>query len=115
MKSKHSIKKSLLIVEVKKEKREDLKDIIDTIKSFSSCNIFLNALDVTKLIDTLRSTGPFTVFVPTDDVADIITKEEDVKSLLLYHVVSGEIITVTMQQRNREKRTKKLKINFTIL
>ena len=55
------------------------------------------------VIDTLKGEGPFTVFAPTDDafaklpegtVATLLLPEnlEQLKSILLYHVVSGKVM-----------------------
>jgi transforming growth factor-beta-induced protein len=78
------------------------KDIVDTAVAAGKFGILAEALTKADLVDTLKGTGPFTVFAPTDDAfaaalkALKITKEQllaraDLKSILLYHVVSGSV------------------------
>jgi transforming growth factor-beta-induced protein len=61
------------------------------------------ALKAAGLVDTLNGAGPFTVFAPTDDAfkklpagtVDTLLKPENLdklKSILLYHVVSGKVM-----------------------
>ena len=76
------------------------KDIVDTAVSAGSFNTLVAALKAADLVDTLKGKGPFTVFAPTDDafaklpagtLDDLLKPEnkEKLKSILTYHVVSG--------------------------
>ena len=58
------------------------------------------ALGAAGLVDTLKSGGPFTVFAPTDEafaklpagtVEALLRDPERLKSILLYHVVAGNV------------------------
>ena len=59
------------------------------------------ALQAADLVDTLKSDGPFTVFAPTDDafaalpagtVDGLLSDIPALTKVLLYHVVSGEVM-----------------------
>lgn len=83
------------------------KDIVDTAAADSQFSILVTALTKADLVDTLKGAGPFTVFAPTDTafaalLADLgITAEqllarEDLKDILLYHVVSGNVLSTDL-------------------
>ena len=79
-----------------------LSDIVDTAVADGRFTTLAAALGAAELVDTLKGEGPFTVFAPTDDaftklpegtVATLLLPEnlEQLKSILLYHVVSGKV------------------------
>lgn len=79
-------------------------DIVDTAIAAGNFNTLAKALRAAGLVETLKGTGPFTVFAPTDaafaklpagTLAALLKDTEKLKSILLYHVVSGK---VTAQQ-----------------
>ena len=76
------------------------KDIVDTAVAAGSFTTLAKALEVAGLIDTLKGDGPFTVFAPTDaafaklpagTVEALLKDPAKLKSILLYHVVSGKV------------------------
>jgi len=80
-----------------------LSDIVDTAVADGRFTALAAALTAADLIDTLKGEGPFTVFAPTDDafaklpegtVASLLLPEnlEQLKSILLYHVVPGKVM-----------------------
>jgi len=80
----------------------ELSDIVDTAVADGRFTTLAAALGAADLVDTLKGEGPFTVFAPTDDafaklpegtVATLLLPEnlEQLKSILLYHVVSGKV------------------------
>ena len=80
-----------------------LVDIVDTAVADGRFTTLAAALGAADLIDTLKGEGPFTVFAPTDDafallpegtVETLLLPEnlEQLKSILLYHVVSGKVM-----------------------
>lgn len=77
-------------------------DIVDTAVSAGQFKTLAAALEAAGLIDALKGAGPFTVFAPTDEafaklpagtVESLLKPEnkEKLKSILLYHVVSGSV------------------------
>jgi len=79
------------------------KDIVDTAVSAGSFKTLAAALKAADLVDTLKGAGPFTVFAPTDEAfaklpagtLDTLLKPENkekLRSILLYHVVSGDVM-----------------------
>ena len=80
-----------------------LSDIIDTAVADGRFTTLAAALGAADLVETLKGEGPFTVFAPTDDafaklpegtVESLLLPEnlEQLKSILLYHVVSGKVL-----------------------
>jgi transforming growth factor-beta-induced protein len=79
-------------------------DIVDVATAAGSFSTLITAVKVAGLEDTLRSTGPFTVFAPTDaafaklpaaTLNALLADPEALKSVLLYHVVSGKVDAAT--------------------
>jgi len=77
-------------------------DIVDTAVSAGQFKTLAAALEAAGLIDALKGAGPFTVFAPTDEafaklpagtLESLLRPEnkEKLKSILLYHVVSGNV------------------------
>ncbi len=84
------------------------KDIVDTAVAAGSFNTLATALTAAGLVDALKGPGPFTVFAPTDEAfarlpagtLDNLLKpenKEQLKSILLYHVVSGKIMAADIK------------------
>lgn len=78
------------------------KDIVDA-AVFNKFNTLVAAVQAAGLVDTLKGEGPFTVFAPTDEAfaklpagtLDNLLKPANKKQLtdiLLYHVVSGQVL-----------------------
>src|SRR5512140_2351461 len=79
------------------------KDIVDIAVADGRFTTLVAALKAAGLVDTLKGAGPFTVFAPTDDAfkklpagaVDNLLKPENLdqlKSILLYHVVPGAVM-----------------------
>jgi uncharacterized surface protein with fasciclin (FAS1) repeats len=71
---------------------------------------FTNALQVAGVEPTLRSSGPYTVFAPTNAAFALmpVTEREpllqpehltDLRTLLIYHIVSGRLTAADLAQR----------------
>ncbi len=82
-------------------------DIVDTAVG-AGFNTLVAAVQAAELVDALRGTGPFTVFAPTDKafnqlppalVQALLRPENKSKlqELLLYHVVSGRVLSKDLQ------------------
>ena len=78
-------------------------DIVETAIADGRFTTLAAALGAAGLVDTLKGEGPFTVFAPTDDAfaklpagtIDSLLKPENKQQLtdiLLYHVVSGQVL-----------------------
>ena len=80
-----------------------LADIVDTAVADGRFTTLVAAVTAAGLVDTLKGEGPFTVFAPTDEafaklpagtVENLLKPEnlETLKNVLLYHVVSGNVM-----------------------
>jgi uncharacterized surface protein with fasciclin (FAS1) repeats len=80
------------------------KDIVDTAVEAGDFKTLAAALEKAGLVETLKGEGPFTVFAPTDEAFNHLLKElnitaeellarEDLKDILLYHVVPGKVMS----------------------
>lgn len=90
------------------------KDIVDTAVSAGQFNTLAKALQAAGLVDTLKGKGPFTVFAPTDEafaklpagtIDELLKPEskEKLKSILLYHVVSGKVTAAKVTKMSSAK------------
>jgi len=88
---------------------QDKKDIVDTAVAAGSFNTLVAAVKAAGLVDTLKGKGPFTVFAPTDEafaklpagtVEALLKDTEKLKSILLYHVVSGNVLAKDVVKLN---------------
>lgn len=82
-------------------------DIVDIASSDSTFSTLVSALQEAELVRALQGEGPFTVFAPTNDAFAAllnqlgITAEEllahpDLSDVLLYHVVSGKVMSTDL-------------------
>jgi transforming growth factor-beta-induced protein len=81
-------------------KSEGDKNIVQTALAAGQFNTLASLLTKAGLVDTLSTSGPFTVFAPTDAAFAKVPKATldalaanpaQLKSVLLYHVVSGQV------------------------
>ena len=81
----------------------DDPDIVDIASSNGNFNTLVAALSAADLVETLQGPGPFTVFAPTDaafaalpagTVDNLLLPEnkKTLRSILLYHVVPGQVM-----------------------
>ena len=79
----------------------ETKDIVDTAVAAGSFKTLATALQAAGLVETLKGKGPFTVFAPTDEafaklpagtVEALLKDKEKLTKILLYHVVSGNVM-----------------------
>ena len=93
--------------------RETVKpaNIVETAVAAGQFKTLAAALEAAGLIDALTGEGPFTVFAPTDEafaklpagtVETLLKPEnkEKLKSILLYHVVSGNVTAKQVMKLN---------------
>ena len=72
---------------------QSLPSIVEIATSDDNFSTLVSALQAADLVTTLQGDGPFTVFAPTNDAfaaLDAIPEGDDLKEVLLYHVVSGK-------------------------
>jgi transforming growth factor-beta-induced protein len=85
------------------------RDIVDIAVADGRFTTLVAALKAAGLVDALKGAGPFTVFAPTDDafkklpagtVDNLLKPEnlEQLKSILLYHVVNGAVMSADVAQ-----------------
>jgi uncharacterized surface protein with fasciclin (FAS1) repeats len=82
--------------------KSTFKDIVTTAVDAGMFKTLATALTEAGLIEALQGKGPFTVFAPTDDafaklpkgtVEGLLKDKEALKKILLYHVVSGNVMS----------------------
>jgi uncharacterized surface protein with fasciclin (FAS1) repeats len=87
-------------------------DIVDTAVSAGNFTTLVAAVKAAGLVDTLKGAGPFTVFAPTDEAfaklppgtVDALLKDpEKLKTILLYHVVSGKVMAAQVMKMKSAK------------
>ena len=76
-------------------------NIVDTAKAGTNFTTFTKAIEAAGLTDTLNAAGPYTIFAPTDEafaklpagtLDSLMANKEELKKLLLHHVVSGKVM-----------------------
>jgi uncharacterized surface protein with fasciclin (FAS1) repeats len=83
-------------------------DIVEVAAANGSFNTLVDAVIAAGLVDALKGDGPLTVFAPTDDAfaalpagtLDSLLKpenKEQLKAILLYHVVSGKVMSTDLK------------------
>jgi uncharacterized surface protein with fasciclin (FAS1) repeats len=100
----HVINEVLIPKGFELEPDEPTADIVDTAIGAGVFNTLVAAAQAAELVDALRGDGPLTVFAPTDEafgklpselVSALLLPENKTKlqELLLYHVVSGRVLS----------------------
>ncbi|WP_079710368.1 fasciclin domain-containing protein [Paraliobacillus ryukyuensis] len=101
------------------------KDIVDVAKEAGNFSILLSALEKAELVDTLKEDGPYTVFAPTDEAfkkllsdlgitAEDLLARDDLKDILLYHVVSGKVLSSDLKDGMKVKTLADKKAKVTL-
>ncbi len=93
---------SLSFITIAEDSKKSSKDIVTTAVEAGKFKTLTKALTEAGLIETLKGKGPFTVFAPTDEAFDKLPKgtvesllkdKETLTNILLYHVVSGKVMS----------------------
>jgi uncharacterized surface protein with fasciclin (FAS1) repeats len=83
------------------------KDIVETAQAAGQFNTLLTAAQAAGLVETLKGEGPFTVFAPTDEafarvpkatLSALLQDKDQLKQVLLYHVVPGRVMAAQAAQ-----------------
>ncbi len=89
------------VMPVGASKSAETADIVDTAVAAGNFKTLAAALQAAGLVETLKGKGPFTVFAPTDEafaklpagtVEALLKDKEKLTKILLYHVVSGNVM-----------------------
>lgn len=83
------------------------KTVVDIALSDDNFSILVTALQKAELVGVLQGEGPFTVFAPTNEAfvklltelnitADDLLSQPDLAKVLLYHVVSGKVMSTDL-------------------
>jgi uncharacterized surface protein with fasciclin (FAS1) repeats len=86
-----------------------MSDIVDVAIGDGRFKTLCAAVTAAGLVDTLKGAGPFTVFAPTDDafgklppgtVESLLKDIPKLKTILLYHVVSGQYMAEDVMEED---------------
>ena len=93
-------------------KASEAKDIVETAVGAGKFNTLVAAVKAAGLVETLKGPGPFTVFAPSDEafaklpkeqLEGLLAKPEQLKAVLLYHVVSGRVMAADVTKLTSAK------------
>ena len=98
-----------------------MKNIVETAASADNLKLLVEAVKRAGLVDALSGKGPLTVFAPTDEAFSKIPEEKldelmndkkELKKVLLYHVVEGDVSSMQAKQLEEAKTLSGERINF---
>jgi uncharacterized surface protein with fasciclin (FAS1) repeats len=98
-------------------------DIVDIAAGAGQFKTLVAAVKAAGLVDTLKGPGPFTVFAPTDEAfaklppgtVDMLLKPENktkLTSILLYHVVAGNVMAADVVKMSSAKTAEGRKVTI---
>lgn len=99
------------------------KSIVDIAVEDGRFTTLVAALQAAGLADTLAGEGPFTVFAPTDDafaalpqgtVEALLADIPQLTDILLYHVVSGEVLAADVLQLETAETLQGQPLDFVV-
>lgn len=108
---------------MKSSKMDKSKNIVETAVESGNFKTLVKALTEAGLVKTLEGKGPFTVFAPTDEafaklpketLAGLLKDKEALKKVLLYHVVSGEIMAKGVVKLKDAKTVEGSNVNIQV-
>lgn len=100
------------------------KDIVTTAVDAGIFKTLATALTEAGLIETLQGKGPFTVFAPTDEafaklpkgtVEELLKDKEALKKVLLYHVVSGNVMSTDVVKLSEATTVEGSKVKIKVV
>lgn len=104
-------------------KKSASKDIVTIAADAGMFKTLATALTEAGLIETLKTKGPFTVFAPTDEafaklpkgtLEELLKDKEALKKILLYHVVSGNVMSTDVVKLTEVKTVEGFKVKITV-
>lgn len=107
------------------EESGNKKDIVDTAVEAGEFKTLAAALEKAGLVETLKGKGPFTVFAPTDEAFEKLLKElditaeellarEDLKEILLYHVLPGKVMSSDLKEGMKAETLSKKEVTISL-
>ncbi len=99
------------------------KDIVDTAIEAEQFQTLVKLVQEAGIVEALRGEGPFTVFAPTDEafaklpkaqVDALLKDKEALKQVLLYHVVSGKVMSKDVVKLKSAKTLQGKSINIRV-
>lgn len=101
------------------------KDIVDTAVEAGDFTTLAAALEKAGLVETLKGEGPFTVFAPTDAAFEKLLKKlditaeellarDDLKEILLYHVLSGKVMSSDLKEGMKAETLAKKPVKISL-
>jgi uncharacterized surface protein with fasciclin (FAS1) repeats len=99
------------------------KNIVETAVAAGNFKTLATALTEAELVETLKGAGPFTVFAPTDeafakipkaDLEMLLKNKEALKSVLLYHVVSGKVMSTDVVKMHSAKTVQGSEVKIAV-
>jgi uncharacterized surface protein with fasciclin (FAS1) repeats len=114
---------SALIGAVATSQRAERKDIVDTAVGAGQFKTLVKLVQEAGLVDALRGEGPFTVFAPTDEafaklpkaqVDALLKDKEALRQVLLYHVVSGKVMSQDVVKLRSAKTLQGQNVNIRV-
>ncbi len=103
--------------------RKSQKNIVEILGAVGQFKTLAAALQATDLLATLEGEGPFTVLAPTDKafaklgqatIDSLLANPEQLKSILLYHVVSGQVGALQALKAGKAATINGAEISFEI-
>jgi uncharacterized surface protein with fasciclin (FAS1) repeats len=101
------------------------KDIVDTAIEAGGFETLVAAVEAAGLVDALKGEGPFTVFAPTDEAfaalpegtldALLADPSGDLTQILLYHVVSGEVMAADVSDGLEAETLQGDSVSFSVM
>lgn len=113
-----------LFASEKKENSKVEKDIVTIAVEAGSFNTLATALTEAGLVETLQGEGPFTVFAPTDEafaklpegtVESFLKDKAALTNILLYHVVSGNVMASDVVKLDKATTISKSDVNVSVV
>ena len=99
-------------------------DIVDTAVGAGQFTTLVAAVQAAGLVDALKGDGPFTVFAPTDEAfaklpagtvdALLADPEGQLKQILLYHVLSGQVMAADVSDGLEAATLQGDKVKFSV-
>lgn len=105
------------------EEAAPTQNIVEVASADEQFSTLVTAIQEAGLVETLSGEGPFTVFAPTNAafeklpegaLEDLLSKPEELKKVLTYHVVSGEVKAADVVKLSEATTVNGAKVDITV-